>query len=94
MSTENTPPTIYEKIATYFDTQIGFKEFAQQIRRSNHILSGVMMQPDADQNVVNSDWIIDCFYHLNEFAELLDPVLEKDWYAVNPELPKRVSDER
>lgn len=73
-----TQPNVIEKIETYFEKEIGIKEFAQQIRRANHILSGVMMQPDADQKVIKSHWISDCFYHLNEFAELLDPVLEKE----------------
>lgn len=78
MSTAPTQQPVNEKIKEYFETQIGLKEFAQQIRRSNYILSIVMMQPDADQNVIKSHWVNDCFYHLNEFAELLDPILEKE----------------
>lgn len=78
MSTEATQQTVTEKIENYFETEINFKDFAQQIRRANYILSTVMMQPDADQNITKSHWINDCFYHLNEFAELLEPILEKE----------------
>lgn len=78
MSTEATQQTVNEKIENYFKTQLDFKEFAQQIRRANYILSVVMMQPDAEQNVIRSYWANDCFYNLNEFAELLDPILEKE----------------
>lgn len=78
MNTEATQQTLTEKIENYFETQIDLKDFAQQIRRANYILSIVMMQPDADQKIIKSNWVNDCFYHLNEFAELLDPILEKE----------------
>lgn len=78
MKATTTQPTIIEKIETYFEKDIPLKNFAQQIRRANHILSIVMMQPDAEQNIPKSHWINDCFYHLNEFAELIDPLLENE----------------
>ncbi len=94
MSTKNTPQTVNEKIATYFDRNISFEDFAQQIRRANYILSNVIMQPNAEQNIACSYWINDCFFYLNEFAELLDPVLNKDLLATNQGLKNIVSNER
>lgn len=78
MDTQPTTSNIIEKIENYFDKEIGFKDFALQIRRSNHVISTVMMQPNAVDNIPNSDWVQDFFYHLNSFAELIDPVLEKE----------------
>lgn len=78
MSTENTPTTVNEKIITYFDNDIGFKDFAKQIRRATYILSDVMMQPEVVEQTSNSHWARDCFFYLNMFAELIDPILENE----------------
>jgi hypothetical protein len=72
------PNTEIEKIKNYFEKETDSKFFAQQIRRATYILATVMMLPDAEQNITNNAWASDCFYHLNEFAELIDPVLEKE----------------
>jgi hypothetical protein len=77
MTAQTTPPPVIEKIETYFNDEIPLIDFAQQLRRASYILATVMMQPDAEQNITNSCWASDCFYHLNDFAELIDPVLEK-----------------
>lgn len=76
-TTENNKKSI-EKIEAFFKEQIPLKDFAQQIRRSNYILAELMMKPDAEQNVSKSYWIEDCFFHLNQFAELIDPNLEAE----------------
>lgn len=76
--TATKPLTEINRIESFFEKQIDFKSFAQQIRRANHIIAQVMMRPDAETNVTKSYWAEDCFYHLNEFAELIDPCLEKD----------------
>lgn len=77
MST-NTPATAIGKIQEYFEKEIHIKQFALQVRRANHILAQIMMKPNAEENVNNSYWIEDCFYHLNSFAELIDPILENN----------------
>ena len=67
-----------DRIESFFEKQMDFKDFAQQIRRATYIIADTMMQPEADQNVTKSYWAKDCFYHLNEFAELIDPSLDKE----------------
>jgi hypothetical protein len=83
MSTKTTTPPTNEKIIAYFEQKIGFKEFAQQIRRANYIISDVMMQPEIEEKITKSDWARDCFFFLNEFAEILDPLLEKNMYETD-----------
>jgi hypothetical protein len=70
--------TVNEKIEIFFDKQMDYKDFAQQLRRATYIIGDIMSKMDAEQNVTKSYWANDCFYHLNEFAELLQPILEDE----------------
>jgi hypothetical protein len=78
MTAQTTPPPVIEKIENFFNKKIDSQSFAQQIRRANHILAELMMQPESEETISKSHWAKDCFYYLNEFAELINPVLEKE----------------
>lgn len=36
------------------------------------------MQPNFKDKIAKEHWIQDCFFYLNEFAELIDPFLENE----------------
>lgn len=77
-SKTNEQNTVNEKIENFFRKEVDHEYFAKQLRRANYILSNVMMQPQAEYKITGSHWVSDCHYFLNEFAELIDPVLEKE----------------
>lgn len=78
MSTQEIEKIVSGKIENHFKVEIESKQFALQLRRSNHILAQIMMLPNISELIPATYWVKDCFYHLNEFAELIDPVLEKE----------------
>lgn len=78
MSTQEDKKKVIDKIENHFKVEIESKLLAKQIRRSNHILAQIMMIPNINDLLPDTYWVKDCFYHLNELAELIDPVLETE----------------
>lgn len=60
-------------MANFFDSTIDKKSFAQNIRTINHIVVTYNLEDDDNRF---KDWINDARFWLNDFAELLDPVIE------------------
>lgn len=68
---------VEEKITDFFKNEITPQQFAQQIRRMNYILTLSIFRMSEQQNTIDMNWAENSFFYLNEFAEILDPVMTK-----------------
>jgi hypothetical protein len=66
------------KLNELLDTVISEKSLATHLRRINYILSLTIMRIDETKNPINTEWAEKGFFWINELAEILDPVLEKE----------------
>ncbi|TDE01521.1 hypothetical protein [Flavobacterium sandaracinum] len=66
------------KLNDFLDTVISEQSLATHLRRINYILSLTIMRLDETKNPINPEWAENGFFWINELAEILDPVLEKE----------------
>lgn len=72
-------PTIEEEyLLKFFKETVDAKSMAQSLRRATYLLALSYIRAEENVNPMNKEWMDDSFYFLNELAEVLDPVLEKN----------------
>lgn len=64
-----------QRLEQYLQKDIYPKDLALRLRRLK--LEIVRMVLNADQDVINTDWIVDGLFFLDEITEVLDPYLEE-----------------
>ncbi|OYU84478.1 MAG: hypothetical protein CFE24_06175 [Flavobacterium sp. BFFFF2] len=64
-----------KNVCAFFETKIGLNDFAKQLRRANFLLAETAILLAQNDLHANTDWTLDCLFHLNDFAEVLDPYL-------------------
>ncbi|GEM55198.1 hypothetical protein B0A58_01520 [Flavobacterium branchiophilum NBRC 15030 = ATCC 35035] len=70
-----------QKLMEFFNSTIPKEIMAKHIRRAVYIMSKVAIDKNYEEEgkiYVLPEWIKDGFYWLNEFAEILDPYLDKE----------------
>ncbi len=65
-----------QKIKEFFETRISRQDLALYVRRAIYIMSKNAIENE--DYSVNKDWLEKGFYWLNDFAETIDPYLEKE----------------
>ena len=62
-----------ERIKVFFDDEISTEDFAQQLRRIQHVLATHGLNDDSD----HKEWISSGYYWLHQFLEAIKPDLSK-----------------
>jgi hypothetical protein len=79
MSTKTTQQTeVNERILEFLNKIIDAESLSKHLRRANYILALSVIRMDENNNPINPEWADNGFYWINELAELLHPVLEKE----------------
>jgi hypothetical protein len=66
------------KIIKFFKSEIRKEAFAKHLRRMLHINTKMMLEGDSDYVLSYKDWVNEGQFWLNEFAEFIDPYLDKE----------------
>lgn len=70
---EQSQEATIERIKEFFK-YVSPEEFAQQLNRATHIMTALAFK-DPEYVTAFSDWLDGCFYHINDFSEILKPNL-------------------
>ncbi len=74
----NTKKNVSIHVLQFFEDTIEPEMLALHIRRTLFMLNKLAIKEDNKSDIPNDRWLIDCAHYLNEFAETIDPYLNKD----------------
>ena len=67
--------TVNTSVVEFFDDVMNEEKFAQTLRRTVYMLTELHLKSETE-NGYSKDWLLNSISQLNQFAEVLHPILE------------------